>query len=706
MKNKLSIWFLLFACGFFLTPQVVLAAEIMNDGIDAGTFTENGWTLAGGSGVAAKEWTLSVGNFGNPGNYIWGGGSGTMQEDIVSGTLSKDTGYVIQDADSFTLTFDIKDMTIGIDLGGAVLATLYYMDGATVQVLGSVEHVDSADIPQGWDQVSGTLAVSATAGAVGKNLHVSFAAGPSSWNGTSAQRIGIDNVVIEQSRDERAKNPTPYGGQGVDDASKVSVDLAALSWQAPTAFTPDGYRVFFGTTEPNLLDTDDYGLTELTDGGVEDITSIDPTPVGDLDDDTQYYWVVDSYEPNAVSGIPFRHKGDTWTFATAVLAPFITAGPTDTAAFAGGQADLQIEFDSQAAITNNDWEVSTDGGTTWVAASGTVSIDEASTPKLSTLTIASVALGDEGLYRCSLSNDSGSMTTVSANAELVVKRRLAYYEFEGNADDSEGSNDGTAKNVDPALAADITYAVGVVGTQAVVFNISTEVTDPNQSFIELSETAYPNNAIGGGLKSGTICCWIKSTTGEGAVMGNINGTAEDPDQEAWYFRYTSPTQFRFFMRDDLDSPTNAFANDPDLSDGTWYFVAATWQGGDESRIYVGRLGQNGRLDDAGSFDSDLDFSVWQNPQVIGGYYNRESGVTGFLPQGAMIDDLQIFNYPLSADEVAGIYHVVNGDLMCTALNGEFDGSEYDINNDCIVNLGDFAIMATQWLSGALSDGTP
>ncbi len=694
MKSKLSIWFMLFVCGIFLIPQMCQAAEIMNDGFEAAdTLEGNGWD------TTDSNWNISTGAWGNPDHYIWGGGGSSAQEDIDTGRVVKDTGYVIQAGDIFNLVFDMKSLA-NLDnvFFSSILAELGYVDGSGEHILASIEYLD-ADIPYGWNNAQGMLEAAATAGAVGNTLFVAFSGGPNSWNGTSAQRQGIDNVVIEQSRSVKALDPTPYDGQGVDDMNKVALELAAMSWTAPGAYTPSGYRVFFGMTEPNLLETD-YGLTELT-SGVEDILSIDPTPAGDLSADSQYYWVVDAYEPNEAGAI--RHQGDSWTFATIALAPFITAGPEDQAEFAGDQAVLQVEFESPTAVTGNLWEVSTDGGTTWSAATGTTSLDEAGTPKTATLTIASVVLGDEGLYRCTLTNAGGP--TTSATAALVVKRRLAYYEFEGNADDSEGSNDGTPKNVDPIKAADITYGTGVVGTQAVVFNASTEATDPNQSFIELSATAYPNNTLGGGLESGSICCWVKSTTGSGAVMGNINGTTEEPNQDAWYFRYNSSTQFRFFMRDFDQTSTNAYANDPNLTDGSWYFVAATWQGGAGSNIYIGRLGENGRLDDAGGFGADLDFSDWQNPTVIGGYYNRESGVAGFLPQGAMIDDLQIFNYPLTADEVAGIYHAVNGDMMCTALNGVFDGSEFDVNNDCMVDLADFAMMAAKWLSGALSDGS-
>ncbi len=703
MKNKLSLLSLGVICGILMISQTGLAAEIFNESFDgADTFGDLGWTLTGGgTGSTAGEWTLSTGTSGNPEHYAWGGGSNTTTPvDIVSGTLSTDTGHDIDADDNFELVFDIRDLS-PTEHNSSILASLYYVDEGVDVVLGSIEYHDDG-IEWGWHDAMGNLTVSATAGSVGKSLMVKFEGGPSSHNGASAQRLGIDNVIVNQFRDEKAKNPTPYDGQGVGDDSRVAMDLAELSWEAPAAFTPDGYRVYFGT-EPNALE-DNYGLDELT-AGIEDIFSIDPTPAGDLDDDTQYYWVVNTYEPNAVSGVPAEIQGDLWTFATTILAPVITADPVDQAASTGEQAELQIEFESATAITDNIWEISTDGGENWVAASGTAALDEASVPQKSTLTINSVSLADEGLYRCSLSNDGGSTVTVSGNAELVVKRRLAYYPFDGNADDFYGVNNGTPMNVDPNRTPDITYTAGVVGTQAVVFNASTESTDPNQSFIELSATAYPNNTIGGGLKSGSICCWVKSSTGSGAIMGNINGTTEEPNQDAWYFRYNSATQFRLFMRDYDQTATNAYANDPNLTDGDWYFVAATWQGGDESRIYIGRLGQDGRLDDAGSYGGNLEFSEWQNPQVIGGYHNRVNGVAGFLPQGAMIDDLQIFNYPLTADEVAGIYNAVNGDLMCTALDGEFDGSEFDINSDCVVNLTDFAIMASKWLNGALSDGS-
>ncbi len=100
--------------------------------------------------------------------------------------------------------------------------------------------------------------------------------------------------------------PAPNGNSG------ISVDTP-LVWAAPNSYTPVGYRVYFGSTEPNDQQAD-YGLTELT-AGIENITTIDPSPLGGLDALTTYYWVVDTYESNSPDA-PILHQGDYWHFTT------------------------------------------------------------------------------------------------------------------------------------------------------------------------------------------------------------------------------------------------------------------------------------------------------------------------------------------------------------------------------------------------------
>lgn len=169
------------------------ATEIMNDGFEAAdTLEGNGWD------TTLSNWNISTGNYGNPSHYIWGGGSGGAGDNdptIVSGVVSKDTGYAIQSGDVIDLVFDIRDLSSDIENDASFIAKLYYLDGVTQVDLGSAEYSDAA-VLFGWHDGMGALTVNATEGAIGNNLFVSFTG--TGGDGQSAQRLGIDNVIISQ----------------------------------------------------------------------------------------------------------------------------------------------------------------------------------------------------------------------------------------------------------------------------------------------------------------------------------------------------------------------------------------------------------------------------------------------------------------------------------------------------------------------------
>ncbi len=116
---------------------------------------------------------------------------------------------------------------------------------------------------------------------------------------------------------DKAHTPSPENGAtaiAVKTDGDTGTPELTLSWQAPRGYTPTEYRVYFGTTEPNSL-LANYGLTELTAASHPyTAQSIDPSPAGDLAYMTDYYWVVDAYEPNATGDI--LHPGDAWMFTT------------------------------------------------------------------------------------------------------------------------------------------------------------------------------------------------------------------------------------------------------------------------------------------------------------------------------------------------------------------------------------------------------
>jgi hypothetical protein len=87
-------------------------------------------------------------------------------------------------------------------------------------------------------------------------------------------------------------NPNPSNG-----ATGVSI-TTDLTWHEPTDYIASSYDVYFGT-EPNAYNNPKYTVT--TNSFI---------PTGDLELDTVYHWVVDSYDG------PTKHAGGLWNFTT------------------------------------------------------------------------------------------------------------------------------------------------------------------------------------------------------------------------------------------------------------------------------------------------------------------------------------------------------------------------------------------------------
>lgn len=492
-----------------------------------------------------------------------------------------------------------------------------------------------------------------------------------------------------------AANPLPLGN-AVDPAATT-----ALSWVDPAKYTPEvGYNLVLRkateASEPNFAAAGN--IIEITNA-----TATSPTAVS-LDYDATYYWRVDAYEPNGVannSADDFLHTGFVWSFKTLPSAPIITVEPADAAAASGETAVMVLEFTSLSPLTSAVWEQLPNGANgNWVAARGTTVIDEISVAKTVTLTIPDIAVADEGFYRCTVTNDNGNTNVVSdGTARLVVKRILAHYAFEGNANDTNNGggirNDGAPAG-GAALMPDITYApTGLTGLgDGVVFNAATAELDPNQSYIQLPMTAYPNADVGGGLSAGTISCWVKART-TGTVIGAFN----DGLNTGLQFSVQNATGMRIFRRNEFHNELGEYFSDPDLTTGDeWYFVAATWGNGDgKVRTYIARASENGHIEDVVN-DVPDNYIAWQYAPTIGGQNSRGT-VNAIFKAGSMLDDLKIYNYVLSPEEIANEFHAVTGNTMCVVTS--FDGDYFDTNGDCVVDITDFADFAAAWLATGL-----
>jgi hypothetical protein len=59
-----------------------------------------------------------------------------------------------------------------------------------------------------------------------------------------------------------------------------------------------------------------------------------------------------------------------------------------------------------------------------------------------------------------------------------------------------------------------------------------------------------------------------------------------------------------------------------------------------------------------------------------------------------IDDLKIYNYARTVEEVAQDYLAVRGEWIC---DQSLPALTYDFDGNCRVDLSDFAIFASEWL---------
>ncbi|NLK42283.1 MAG: LamG domain-containing protein, partial [Planctomycetes bacterium] len=63
----------------------------------------------------------------------------------------------------------------------------------------------------------------------------------------------------------------------------------------------------------------------------------------------------------------------------------------------------------------------------------------------------------------------------------------------------------------------------------------------------------------------------------------------------------------------------------------------------------------------------------------------------------LMDDVRIYSYALSRYEVADLYlELSEAERLC--LEADSPTLRFDFNDDCVVNLADFAIFAADWLN--------
>ncbi len=463
--------------------------------------------------------------------------------------------------------------------------------------------------------------------------------------------------------------PTPaIGAQRVE----LTTDL---SWNAPAYGTTSGYDVYISNQEPNLA-LPDLGMTKVASATTATTLSNAQlvAAYGSLTNDTTYFWRVDSYEPN-LPYTPILRTGNTWNFTTKPATVLIESGPISTVVADGGDAHFTVND-----LNGQDYEwyyTSIDGSVTDQLLTESAKYVNANT---STLTVADATMADEGYYYCKVSNSLPSELT-SPSARLWIERMIAYWPFEN----------GSFESVIAGSPAMITYGspsftTGIAGN-AMEIKDSTDLI-----YTEPTESSYFDICN----YSMTVACWVKTNN----TQTWVPFVARNGEGQGWQLRQSG------FSSDRICLTTRGTGNDDGtysnraVFDNQWHYLVGTFNGS-EKRIYIDGVLSVRYSQDNGSVALEADAANAPiNPTTapvaiaarVHGDLTNPTIENGNNLHG-IYDEVVIYNYALSAEDIAQYYANMTGQDVCL-------GQQYDINNDCVVDLADFGILASEWLEDA------
>jgi hypothetical protein len=439
-----------------------------------------------------------------------------------------------------------------------------------------------------------------------------------------------------------------------------------LSWSLITGLGIGKCDVYLGT-EPNMLTMKKLSFTPaVTSVNINSFAGYS-TPLAE----GKYYWRVDCYNGNPLPAEP-NLPGSFWSF-NATSAPVITQQtspayqskfPTETAVFTVGFSGGTIIYAWYKSVDNAN---NTDADDTYV---GTNS---------STLTLSNVTTANAGYYYCKATNPA---ETRSNPARLSIKRLYAHWALDGNANDSSGNA------LHGTLFGAPVFDAGVNGTtgQAMVFDGTDDyIIEPNSPG-NFSDFA-PGVTLSVWAKPTAVANWARFID-----FGNVN-TVETVlvySDIIYLGRNGTTTSLSFTAYTGAAGTTAGITvtatNAITLNE--WQMFVATMN---ESGSIV--LYKNGLPIGTGTSASQPSVATRTRNNV-----GRSNWATDSLYAGSM-DDIYLYNYAISADDVADMYSAVVGNFCRTKPDIDWDGS-------CKVDLGDFAIFAARWMECGLYPNCP
>ena len=417
-----------------------------------------------------------------------------------------------------------------------------------------------------------------------------------------------------------------------------------LSW-APDGVTATSYKVYIDKTydalEPNGTPT------------VVEQVYVSATPsvqASGLDNVTEYFWRVDT---TTASGVVM---GPVFSFTTAPAEPTIVTQPV-TMPFADGE-EIMFTLTANNPLTGDDTGLSYQ----WSHNGSPVGADSNS------LVIAAAPESAAGEYSCIVSIAGNASYFIESDTVLaVLKAMTGYWPLDGDAVDmGPGGYDGTEMGIDEG-ATGLEYVDAVVG-KGVVF-------DGIDDFIDMG-TEYAAST------SGHLSCsfWVKKLANSdwSGFVGEFN---QDNTQKNGFLILTMGTGGGTRFAVNRDDNSEMVADTPDLMRlEEWAHVVCTFD------THLMKAYVNGNLVSTSGDQNGTPYVPKADANFAIGHLYR----TGERFTNAVMDDVKMYNYALTQEQVEDIY-LASMDYICTEY------STYDFNRDCKVDFADLKDVVSGWL---------
>ncbi|ARN56547.1 LamG-like jellyroll fold domain-containing protein [Sedimentisphaera salicampi] len=494
----------------------------------------------------------------------------------------------------------------------------------------------------------------------------------------------------------------PYGGSSTQQPGTTGIDVD-LSWMAGTDYMNPGsgndvnpaivdqyvYVSNAPGAEPNFVGAVGAGPGQVAESTYQ---------VTGLGYDTEYQWQVVEVLDTAVDPLPDIGDGvnelqnasvpeayipsEKWSFLTMSDEPVfesISSSPDFPAAGDDVTVSAVIESASSVLASDINWSF---GG---IPISESTFTDNQDGTYTTSITVEDFSSADAGEYTCSITGFSQISKT------LNIKRMLARWKMDSDAANWDG-----------------TYLLDVSTEDPFAYNA-----DPNDylSFVDGAIPSQTNQAVTwDGAVGGadvpelspleeegdmTITAWIYY---EGRTNGwGVIAAQKEDNEDKNYWRIAVQPDDRILV---VGGDNGSVYGTGVLPQEEWCFIAAVYdstESGLECSAYVIPTDGSSITADTGSaglgdIAEEPVFSIGRTSQPV-----DPSNVFG------RIDDMRVFNYALSEDEVAEQFYDASNVPICNTENAnpnDVAGPE-GLGPDCRVDMYDFAQMAKSWLDSSL-----